>query len=172
MMKWVLIVLGGILFLLIAAAVIGSMLPKGHLATRTVRLARTPVEVWDAITAFADQPSWRKGLKRVERLPDRGGHEVWNEVGADGPLPLETLEAVQAQRLVRRIADPKMPFGGTWTYELTPDGSGCRLTVTERGEVYNPIFRLVSKFLDMRRTIDGYLTALGTKLGEPVRLEE
>ena len=46
-----------------------------------------------------------------------------------------------------RIADPDLPFGGTWTYELKPDGGGTQLVITERGEVYNPIFRFMSRFV-------------------------
>ena len=49
-----------------------------------------------------------------------------------------------------RIADPELPFGGTWTYELKPEGTGTRLVITERGEVYNPIFRFMSRFVFSR----------------------
>lgn len=86
-------------------------------------------------------------------------------------MPLETIESVPHQKLVRKIADPKMPFGGTWTFELADsDGGGCVLTVTENGEVYNVIFRAVSKLFDMHSTIDGFMKALGKKLGEDVQL--
>ena len=30
---------------------------------------------------------------------------------------------------------------------VTPEGSGTRLTITERGEVYNPVFRFMSRFV-------------------------
>ncbi len=87
-------------------------------------------------------------------------------------MPLETLESVPNERLVRKIANPKAPFGGTWTYELQLADGGCRLTNTERGEIYNPIFRLASRPFDLRATIDAYLRALGKKLGEDVELED
>lgn len=32
-------------------------------------------------------------------------------------------------------------------YRLVPDGAGTRVTITENGEVYNPLFRFVSRFL-------------------------
>ena len=79
-------------------------------------------------------------------------------------MPLETIESVAEKRLVRKIADPKMPFGGTWTYEIQADGGGCSLTITEHGEVYNPIFRFITKFTDMGATINDYLVSLGRKL--------
>ena len=51
--------------------------------------------------------------------------------------------------------------------EATPSG-GTRVTVTEEGEVYNPIFRVVSRFMDPSATIRQYLTNLAARLGEPV----
>ena len=59
-------------------------------------------------------------------------------------MTLETIEASPLSRLVLRIADPDLPFGGKWTYELQPSANGSRVTITEDGEVYNPIFRFMS----------------------------
>ncbi len=47
--------------------------------------------------------------------------------------------------MVLRIADPSLPFSGTWTYEIKPTGTGRELTLTEDGEVGNPIFRVMQK---------------------------
>ena len=70
-----------------------------------------------------------------------------------------------------KIADPDLPFGGTWTYELKPSGSGTRVTITEDGEVYNPIFRFMSHvFFSQSATIETYLKSLGKKYGEEVQL--
>jgi hypothetical protein len=68
---------------------------------------------------------------------------------------------------VTRIADPSLPFGGTWTYDLKPQGSGTELTITEDGEVYNPIFRFMSKFVfSQTATIEAYQASLKRKLSE------
>ena len=65
---------------------------------------------------------------------------------------------INVRRLVTRIADTGLPFGGQWTYELVPDGEGTRLTITEDGEVYNPLFRFVSRFvMGHTATIERYL---------------
>ena len=56
-------------------------------------------------------------------------------------------------------------FGGTWTYELTPVGRATLLRITERGEVYNPVFRVMSRFVfGHTATIDAYLAALGARV--------
>ncbi len=64
-----------------------------------------------------------------------------------------------------RVATRKiegLPFGGTWTYELAPAGpTATRLTITEDGEVYSPIFRLVGRFfLGYDATLERYRDAL------------
>jgi hypothetical protein len=70
--------------------------------------------------------------------------------------------------LVVRIADPKLPFGGTWTYEIAPIPKGSSLRIREDGEVYNPLFRFLSRFVfGHSATIDAYLKSLAKKFGEP-----
>ena len=67
-----------------------------------------------------------------------------------------------------RIEDTNLPFGGSWTYELAPVGdSETTLRITEDGEVYNPIFRFVSRFvMGHDATIRQYLSAVGTRFTE------
>ena len=64
-----------------------------------------------------------------------------------------------------RIADPKLPFGGTWTYEIAPTAGGSTLTITENGEVYNPIFSFMARFVfGYDGTMKTYLANLEKKL--------
>jgi hypothetical protein len=45
-------------------------------------------------------------------------------------------------------------------------GDSCTLTITEHGEVYNPLFRFVSRFImGQTATLDAYLKALNANLG-------
>ena len=120
-----------------------------------------------AINDPASFPSWRSKVKKVEILPDRNGHRVFRETGGDGDILLEVDSVVANQRLVTRIADPSLPFGGKWTYELLPDGDSTTIRITEDGEVYNPLFRFVSRFvIGHHSTIDQYLRDLAKKFGE------
>jgi hypothetical protein len=73
------------------------------------------------------------------------GHRMWRETDKHGQsITYEATESVPLHRLVTQIADPKLPFGGTWVYEIVPAGDSSTLTITENGEVYNPLFRFVS----------------------------
>ena len=75
--------------------------------------------------------------------------------------------------MVTRIADPKLPFGGSWSHQISPVDGGSSLRITETGEVYNPIFRFVSRFfIGHAASIEKYFTALGNKFGERVTIEE
>ena len=111
-------------------------------------------------------------MTRVATLPPEAGQIVFREHGRDTvTYRVETIEP--PRRLVVRIADTDLPYGGAWTYDFasSTDG-GTQLTITERGEVYNPVFRFLSRFVfSHHATIDAYLRALGTKLGDPVTPE-
>lgn len=170
-MKWFLIVVGVIAALIAVVAIIGSLMQKGHSASRTTVINKPPEVLWQAMTDCAAFPQWRTDVKSVEVISDRDGHRVWREDGKNGKMTLETVEASPPSRLVLRIADPDLPFGGTWTYDLQASGSGSRVTITEDGEVYNPIFRFMSRvFFSPTASIETYLKALGKKYGEEVQL--
>ena len=162
-LKWlglVVLLLGGLVGVM---ALVGANLPVKHTASESVSLKASPQRVWDVITG---PPTWRPDVTRYEDLPPRDGHRVWVEYGkADSKMTYEVVESEPPQKLVTRIADPHLPFGGTWTYQIAPAPGGATLTITENGEVYNPIFRFVSRYvMGYTATIDRYLKALQTKL--------
>jgi hypothetical protein len=171
-MRWVLGIAGALVALILLVYVIGLALPKSHVASASARYAAAPEAIWASLTDVAAFPQWRKDVTRVETLPDENGQRGWREYTTQGAIAYRVEEWVPPRRLVSRIADRKLPFGGTWTYELAPAGSGTRLTITERGDIYNPIFRFVSRFvLGYTATMNGVLRALGAKHGETVTPE-
>ena len=106
-------------------------------------------------------------------LPERDGHRSYREIGSDGKILYVVEAATPPSRLVTRIADPSLPFGGTWTYELVPAGAGTTLRITEDGEVYNVIFRVMSKYVfGHTATVDTYLRDLGRHLGQDVTITD
>jgi hypothetical protein len=166
MLKWVglvVLILGGIIALI---AIVGSTLPVRHTATRSATFKAAPQQLWDVISG---PPTWRPDVIRYEELPPRDGHRLWIEYGkGSSKMTYEAVESDPPRRLVTRIADPNLPFGGTWTYEvaLASDG-GSTLTITENGEVYNPIFRFVSRYImGYTATMDRYVQALQAKLAQ------
>ena len=168
-MKWVLIAIAVLAGVVALVALIGSQLPRSHAASRQGRFAVPREAVWAAITDIDAFPAWRGDVKKVQRLPDRDGRPVWIEESRSGKITLAVERAEPPRLLVVRIADPDLPFGGTWTYEVAPAPGGCTLTITENGEVYNPIFRFMARFVfGYEGTLVAYVTALEGKLGSGV----
>lgn len=148
--KWIPIILiagGGLLALVGVVAAIGAMLPVQHRAVGESEYAVPRDSLYTILTDVERYPAWRSGMTRVVRREPLEGKERWLEVTGDGEILYERLEALPDRRIVTRIADPALPFGGRWTLELEDGEGGTRLRITEDGEVYNPIFRFVSKYI-------------------------
>ena len=115
----------GILLATIGGMVIvGWALPAAHEASRHAEFNQPPEAVYALISDVKNYSTW------------------WPENAVD----VEVVEAVPPEKFVTRIVG-ESAFGGTWTWviEKTPDGA--RATVTERGEIYNPIFRTLARFV-------------------------
>ncbi len=166
-MKWIFIVAAVLVVIVVTALVVGWLLPVQHVASRRATFSVPPEVVWKLITDVESFPQWRD-VKRVERLPDRDGKPVWVEESRTGKLTLAVERSEPPRLLVGRIADPSLPFGGTWTYEITPTPEGCALRITENGEIYNPIFRVMARFVfGYEGTIGSYLEAVNRRLQSP-----
>lgn len=151
--------ISGYVFLVLLAVtavvmVMGSRLPVEHTATASVEVRASPERVWGLISDVGRQPEWRTGLKAVEVLPAGEAGPCWTEVQQAMRMPLCVMasEAPGAGGAVRRvvgITDPKLPFGGAWTYELEPLGGGgsTRVTITENGTTGPAMWRFAGHYL-------------------------
>jgi hypothetical protein len=105
----------------------------------------------------------------VEIVSAAGDRVRFTEVSGTGPLTMEVSEMSPPRRLVTTIVGEGLPFGGAWAYSVEPDGTGSRITISEHGEVYNPLFRFVSRYImGHATTLETYLAALGRKYGVDV----
>jgi hypothetical protein len=165
MRRWVLYIALSIAVLLTVVVLAGFAIPKGHRASRTVTLSAQAHAVFDAVTDFIRYPEWRRDVKAMVVEGQGGvGTTLW-ETGPNGTIPFRVEAHQPPSRLVLRIADSSLPFGGTWTYELKPAQGGTELTLIEDGEVSNPIFRVMRKlFFSPYGTIDTYLADLRQRL--------
>jgi uncharacterized protein YndB with AHSA1/START domain len=167
-MKWLLVSVAVLVLVIAAVVVIGLLLPRDHVATTTAHINAPADSVWQALTDVRDYPRWRPGVRSVEVLSTDGALR-WREHTDDGAITFERSEEERPRRLVGRISDETLPFGGTWTYELEPETNGTRLTITERGYVTNPLFRFMSRFVfGHHRTQEDFQHALGRRFGHEV----
>jgi hypothetical protein len=105
-------------------------------------------------------------VTKVDVVTDAGAPLV-TEHGDMGTIPYRVEVMEPPSKLVMRIADPKLGFGGTWTFEIFRNDSGSEVVITENGEIHNPFFRVMSKlFFPPTDTIETYLADLKKRLGE------
>lgn len=130
-----------------------AWLPVSHTAERSAEVSAPPERIWAALTDVSAFPTWRPDVARVEQLPDR----TWREHGKHGVITYQVAVAEAPTRLVVRIVDKTLPFGGEWEYRVGPG----RVTIIERGEIYNLFFRVMARFVfGYTKTIEAYLWAL------------
>ncbi len=134
-MSWIVGAVVALLCVVAIVVIVGSRLPVAHVAASRAHYEADIDAVWSAVEA-----------------------EV-----AGNEMKVEIVERDAPHRLMTRIP-PGGPFGGTWSFELTPSTT---LTITEHGEVYNVVFRFLSRFVfGHYGTQEQFLRAVGTRLHE------
>ena len=132
--KWALIatVVGGLGFM--------AFVRRDHKVELVVTYRKSPPSaVWRLLTDHAAEPKWLPAFGTVVRQADIGGHEVWTHTSPDGSFSATamTVSAIPDQRYERLLLRDHQPrnesWDGRWVYELHPEGSGTRLTITEYG---------------------------------------
>lgn len=167
MFRMIVVVLAAIVVIVGIVAFAGSRLPVSHVASRSAVINASPDAVFNAMTDFAAAPSWRSGVKHVSVETDSAtGRRRVTEESTTGTMTMEVEELVPPTRFVIRIVGDDLPYGGAWAHAIEPQGDATRVTITEHGEVYNPIFRFIAKYvMGHNGTIDRYLADLGGKFG-------
>ena len=141
-MKWILWTLVTLVATVGIVAAVGFFLPVGHEASRSADFNKPPEAVFALIA-------------------DPNSYQTWWD-GAD--VKVAVVESEPPSKLVTKIID-ETQFGGTWTFEVTPTPTGSRMTITERGEIYNVVFRALAKFVfGYTSTMDSCLQAAQKKL--------
>lgn len=160
-MKTVIRILIALGVVILAVVSTGTLLPEKHEASVSRDFQSNRDEVWKVLSDFAHWPEWRTDLKEIQL-----GSNTFTEVSASGEaVEYRIEEFTTPERMVTRIITTGLPYGGAWTYELVATDTGCRLTITEEGEVYNPVFRFMSRFVfGYEATMQQYLDDLAKRI--------
>lgn len=166
-MKGLIITVGAVCLLLLCALLIGALLPKRHVVSRSATYAQKPEQLFGLVSG---SQSWRLDIARAETVLGPEGRTLLRETDRRGrTITYEMLDIHPPRKVSRRIVDRDLPYAGTWTYSLQPNGAATRLTITEDGEIYNPAFRFLARFIiGHTSTINAYLLELGRATGEQV----
>jgi len=142
----------------------GTALPEAHSATMSTTVPAPPAEVFALISDPMRAAEWRSDVTSVSSLGVVDGLPRYLEQGWD-PLTIEIRASEAPTRLVSAVVDHP-DFGGTWTWQLEPVEGGTEVTVTEDGEIYNPIFRVfMVHVFGETATMEGHLHALERHFG-------
>lgn len=164
----------GVLVAVVAALVMGGLAtPRTHTVTRRTTL-RAPLDlVWRTVRDVGAYATWRPELTESVASTGDDGAE-WRESTRRHSVRFGVTVDEPPHRFGSRILDDDLPFTGEWTWTLEPAGEGTRVTITERGEIGNPIFRFVATHMrGHTATIDAYLAALAVRVGDAgARIEE
>ena len=165
-MRWVLRAAGVLAALVAVLFAVGWMLPVGHEASRSAEFTRPPEDVYALVAAVKEYPLWWSEVSRVDMLVDEPGRTTFREHMSTGPVVMSVRERTPPSRFVTAIDDPDQPFGGTWTFEIEPTpAGGARLTITERGEIYNPLFRVLARYVfGYTATMESFLAEAADRL--------
>jgi len=141
-----------IVLAVVVVLILGAMQPRNHTASVTITLNAPQAVVWQRIEDVQTQPNWRSGLTAVKMLPAQDGHICWEETSSFGKMPLCEVLAVAPSTRIVRIADPNLPYGGLWTYELSPglaptDPNTTILKITENGFTNGWLFRFIGHYI-------------------------
>ncbi len=158
--------------LVVVVLLVGWLLPEKHKASRQATFQAPPEAVWALITDVEAFPSWRGDVKTVQRLPDRDGRPVWVEETEQRPHHA----GGRAERAATpaRAADrgSRAPVWRHVDVRNHAAANGSTLTITEDGEIYNPVFRVMARFVfGYEATMAGYLKAAEARLAnaQPAR---
>ena len=141
-MKWIRRTILTFVAIVGVIALVGYFLPVGHEASRSAEFNKPPDQVFALVSNPNTYQSWWDGAT----------------------VKSEVVESAPPSRIVTRVIG-ETQFGGTWTMEIVPTPTGSRLTITERGEIYNVVFRTLSKFVfGYTSTMESCLAAAQKKL--------
>lgn len=163
-----LVAIGSIALAVAVIAIIGAQLPASHHVASRIRLAASPDTVWALVSRLERWPEWNPACRGMTRGPDRDGQPFWTMKSSFGDLPMLVAQLEPPHRLVTRISPAdgsRLPFEGTWSYLVQPDGDGCMLTIHEHGRISNLVFRGLARYVfghhsSLDRTLQGLATHL------------
>lgn len=159
---------GGVVVLLaLGVTGYGMTLPAEHSFTRSIQLTQPPEKVYQLITNFAAQPTWRPDVGKLERLPDREGKETWRITDThDISMTMSVAESAPPTRVLLHFTDDSGPANIKWEFIVSPISGGSLVTLRERGTMNNAFFRGLSKILFGTKFADDFLKHLAAKYGQ------
>ncbi len=166
-MYWILFVMSAMVAVVLAILVGGLVTPRKHVASRTITLRATQDLVWATVHDVARYGDWRHELEDASVIDTEQPQLRWRETSTRGSVTFGATVDDPPHRFAARMLDDDLPYSGEWTWQIDAEGDDTRVTITERGEVGNPIFRFIgAHIIGYTRSIDTYLNGLARHVGD------
>lgn len=147
----------------------GKTLPFEHHEEITAELNTSSKKVWQILTDYKDMPTWWSAVVKTvdEKQPD-GKTVTWNYDQHGKRIGFVTVKQENEKLLVREIVTKGLPFGGSWSFELTPLSSNkTKLTLIEDGFIRPALARIVMiHFIGIRSNMESFIDALKKKINQ------
>jgi hypothetical protein len=167
-MRIALIILASLVGIALLITVVGLFMPREHVATSEITLKQPIDSVYATLRDLGGMTKWWSDLKVSERVPGAAG-ERWRQEAAGFRMQLDIVDDAPPKGFTTNIVPEKgAPFGGTWIYALSTSPAGTVVSITEKGWIGPPPFRVIAHVTGLNRTLDGLLRALGKRFGETV----
>jgi len=144
--------------------IIGLFLPKERTFTKTAVLNSDVTKVFNLVSDFKNQTTWRNDVKEIIGIDEN----TWTEVPKKGTaITFKVKQKIENEIFEIEIIEPKN-FNGYWvgTFKQTKENRTA-IEFKEVVTISNPFFRTISYlFVDLDKTMDLYLQNLKQKLGE------
>jgi hypothetical protein len=144
--------------------IIGLFLPKERTFTKTAVLNSDVTKVFNLVSDFKNQTTWRNDVKEIIGIDEN----TWTEVPKKGTaITFKVKQKIENEIFEIEIIEPKN-FNGYWvgTFKQTKENQTA-IEFKEVVTISNPFFRTISYFfVDLDKTMDLYLQNLKQKLGE------
>ena len=144
--------------------IIGLFLPKQRTFTKTAVLNSDVTKVFNIVTDFKNQTTWRNDVKEIIVIDNN----TWTEVPKKGTaITFKVKQKVENEIFEIEIIEPKN-FSGYWVgtfKQIKPYETAIEFK--EVVTISNPFFRVLSYlFVDLDKTMELYLQNLKQKLSE------
>ena len=144
--------------------IIGLFLPKERTFTKTAVLNSDVTKVFNLVSDFKNQTTWRNDVKEIIGIDEN----TWTEVPKKGTaITFKVKQKIENEIFEIEIIEPKN-FNEYWvgTFKQTKENQTA-IEFKEVVTISNPFFRTISYFfVDLDKTMDLYLQNLKQKLGE------
>jgi hypothetical protein len=170
--KFLRILLGIVLLLIVAVFGVGMLLPETYHAQVQLTLHRSPAEVWAAVSDYQKHPIGGYMRKSTQPQPDVNGLPAWIEDLGDTRLRIETREATPPSFVRRYLKDETVSMDGFWEIRIEPAEGVSRITASSElhvrsGTWHAPIFRVIMSLTSaVRQSLENYWKGIGTSFGE------